>query len=1256
MADRGTMVPRAHRAPLSDTTKQVVNSSSKQLEKPFRSQDSDVHPLRAHPAKPNVRPTSGSSSRSRPTSLVSKAMGSTAKVPSNHRLSAISQDDSEPGKRDSQFSHSSGTSSGNRKTHIGPWELGKTLGKGSAARVRLARHQTTQDLVAVKIMAKHNTYLTMAGSLAELDKWDRNREEYTTERHMPLTIEREVAILKLIDHPGIVKLHDIWENRCEIYLVMEYMDAGDLFAYVNSHGPLGEEEMMYYFRQILTALDHVHSFHICHRDLKPENILMTADNRVKIADFGMAAMQQSPNHSLKTSCGSPHYAAPELVSRKQYRGDKVDIWSLGVILYACMCAQLPFDDPHGNVPRLLAKSAKGEYYMPDWLPEGSRDLIDRMLQIDPNKRISSRRIWQHPMVQRYDYLDDYNDGGRTLKSRNTERCRPVMPEDLDMPTLRQLKAMWHTFSEKHLAMQLMSPEPNDQKMFYWLLCEYKERQLENFATGLTHSSSDYHHLRPVHWKKKYTTAEFPSRYGRTPSRFTVISNVASDQGNDWVDATTDGGGTIQSYDPYKSSLVMDDDIVASRANIVIHRNNSSAKGSSRSSRLRRARSGSLRSSSTCTRLGKGGRHITAAASVRASRRSLGSVKSGDGGPYLRPASRHKRGVDFSRVRQNSARPRDDHVPHAPASIAGDDSTYDRDFKSPIGSMRQSQLARRTGGKAAAYTQSLANVNRPKTDGWLYTEEMDLFTSSIAKDCDEAFNSSLLIPQSYMEEDSFEPSPAGNGRRISVASAPANATAPTTITSAATDAPDETSSWNSRPLPPAPPMTDSVRHEIKMAKRRAERRKDQAPEVSNHATLMATAANCTTGSNLSAPTDESDLRAVSAPIYSQFSTQWGKDTIPLPSISERQKEDSRSSHKPRTVSAPTQSSKSRPHAAKERAGLDYLAHQENTIRVVTSPSALPAPLNIPRKASRNVNAPPKPRQEPGLRRESVNVKVGRQETIPEEPLTPTQEDSPIPAKKKSSWFKRNSKDKDDAFTTKAGSVSSTTDFVTCTDTTSTAAAPIPPARRKKSFSLAFWRTPKDPAYMQLANAGCDVEDATLRGPTRRSSRSIRPGRDKESKVEDEYVNRNVETHQNWLARLFRVKPVVKHLCFSSTRRRARQEIAFLLRDWRKYGVRDIQIDKERCIVFGRVAKKNLLNLRPVSFAAEIMTVIEHGRRGPLCIARFTQEKGAASSFHTVVDTTETVMASRSLLVTDKRRAKMMINTLNVGGPSDRERRS
>lgn len=243
-------------------------------------------------------------------------------------------------------------------------------------------------------------------------------------------------------------------------MVLEYVDGGELFAAITANGRLSEPQAIRYFRQIIAAVRYCHELNICHRDLKPENILLTKDGQIKIADFGMAALHQSPGHKLKTSCGSPHYAAPEVVKGGAYRGDKTDIWSIGVILYATLAGKLPFDtDATGDdlVRALVPKIKKGVYEMPeDFSPEAT-DLIWRMLQVNPRDRITMGQIWRHSVVRKYAWLDDHDipflspsvkEGGGLLLRRS----------DISKELLGHLRSLWHRLSEKQLIDALLSQE------------------------------------------------------------------------------------------------------------------------------------------------------------------------------------------------------------------------------------------------------------------------------------------------------------------------------------------------------------------------------------------------------------------------------------------------------------------------------------------------------------------------------------------------------------------------------------------------------------------------------------------------------------------------------------------------------------------------------------------------------------------------------------------------------------------------------
>lgn len=243
-------------------------------------------------------------------------------------------------------------------------------------------------------------------------------------------------------------------------MVLEFVDGGELFGVITANGKLTEVAAVTYLRQILAGVGYCHSLNICHRDLKPENILLTGDGQIKIADFGMAALHQSPEHQLKTSCGSPHYAAPEVVGGVTYRGDKADIWSIGVILYATLAGKLPFDadaSEKGWMDDLLKKIRRGSYHMPSGLSPEMCDLIWRLLQVKPKDRITMSQIWRHPAVRQHDYLDDY-DSGRNLLSPSLKHCtHPVLRRnDINKELLSHLRALWHGLTEKQIMDALLS--------------------------------------------------------------------------------------------------------------------------------------------------------------------------------------------------------------------------------------------------------------------------------------------------------------------------------------------------------------------------------------------------------------------------------------------------------------------------------------------------------------------------------------------------------------------------------------------------------------------------------------------------------------------------------------------------------------------------------------------------------------------------------------------------------------------------------
>lgn len=210
-------------------------------------------------------------------------------------------------------------------------------------------------------------------------------------------IRREIQNLKLFRHPHIIKLYQVISTPTDIFMIMEFVSGGELFDYIVKQGKLHESEARQFFQQIISGVDYCHRHMIVHRDLKPENLLLDHNMHVKIADFGLSNMMMD-GEFLRTSCGSPNYAAPEVISGKLYAGPEVDIWSCGVILYALLCGTLPFDDEH--VPTLFRKIKSGIFPIPEYLNKPVVSLLCQMLQVDPLKRATVEEIKKHDWFQK----------------------------------------------------------------------------------------------------------------------------------------------------------------------------------------------------------------------------------------------------------------------------------------------------------------------------------------------------------------------------------------------------------------------------------------------------------------------------------------------------------------------------------------------------------------------------------------------------------------------------------------------------------------------------------------------------------------------------------------------------------------------------------------------------------------------------------------------------------------------------------------
>lgn len=302
----------------------------------------------------------------------------------NHRIGMSSSTSSR--------THQSGRTRGLEEPRIGKYKLLKTIGKGNFAKVKLAKHIPTGVEVAIKIIDK------TALNQSSLQK-----------------LFREVRIMKQLDHPNIVKLYQVIENETTLYLVMEYASGGELFDYLVAHGRMKEKEARAKFRQIVSAVQYLHSKNVIHRDLKAENLLLDADMNIKIADFGFSNTFSAGN-KLDTFCGSPPYAAPELFQGKKYDGPEVDVWSLGVILYTLVSGSLPFDGQ--NLKELRERVLRGKYRIPFYMSTDCENLLKKFLVLNPARRGTLEMIMRDKWINmgyEEDELKPYKEPSKDVR-------------------------------------------------------------------------------------------------------------------------------------------------------------------------------------------------------------------------------------------------------------------------------------------------------------------------------------------------------------------------------------------------------------------------------------------------------------------------------------------------------------------------------------------------------------------------------------------------------------------------------------------------------------------------------------------------------------------------------------------------------------------------------------------------------------------------------------------------------------------------
>ena len=283
-----------------------------------------------------------------------------------------------------------------KQTTFGDYMIKETIGKGTFSKVKLGINKITGEKVAIKILDKTKI----------LEKEDLDR------------IIREMSILSKMDHENVIKVFQIFEDSKNFLIIMEYCEGGELFNYIVKKGRLPEKEASFFFYQIINGVEYIFSKGIAHRDLKPENLLLNKNNVIKIIDFGLSNFYDG-EHNLVTPCGSPCYASPEMVSGNDYNGFNIDIWAIGIILFAMICGYLPFEDPEND--KLFDQILKAELDFPSHVSELCKDLIKKILVTDPNKRITISKIKEHNF-----YLmgkETYNEIFNKQKNQNTIKLK-----------------------------------------------------------------------------------------------------------------------------------------------------------------------------------------------------------------------------------------------------------------------------------------------------------------------------------------------------------------------------------------------------------------------------------------------------------------------------------------------------------------------------------------------------------------------------------------------------------------------------------------------------------------------------------------------------------------------------------------------------------------------------------------------------------------------------------------------------------------
>lgn len=1098
----------------------------------------------------------------------------------NKRLSAIADEAAMASKRASQASTTSNASTATkdrRKTHIGPWQLGKTLGKGATGRVRLARHTGTGKMAAVKIISKKCDTLAKSQSVAQM-KQTEAPQEVVGQRPIPFSIEREIVVLKLIEHENIVNLYDIWENRGEIYLIMEYVEGGELFQYVSKYGRLPEQEAVRLFRQIIASLSYCHRFNVCHRDLKPENLLLDKDRNIKLADFGMAALQPE-GRWLSTSCGSPHYAAPEIIHGQPYRGTQVDIWSCGIILYAMISGTLPFDG--GDLGRTLRAIKKGTYRLPRSISPEAAQMIDRILQQDPEQRITLQEIWEHPLLKKWEiYHKNILPEGKQLVGPppplHEDDCGEHITsrEGIDNEILRNLQTLWHGYNKADLIERLMSEEPNHERLFYRELMRFREEQREDYredyqGNTLQHSKSDYHHpIKPKKAARRAARGNAGNHY-RRGSQYSIVSDDGpGKRGSYYKKPAT--AGTNGSYDPYRASRTPVVDETGHSPTIIVRRSPSTTS-------LRHAAITRLQNevpdlpSFTSEELHMTAQQKKSCASAATSRSSITSTKRDREVPATLA---RKRSVIFQHNRQKSSGNATsgsnvtEPSHHASSNADSHWRPNSKDTNHGISEMQATPpMPRKLQGKRPRTPASELEFKKTRTTSGIWREDARKVSTELSKICEEAFNRSSVTSSDVSRS------------RLTTSR---GTDSPATAASVHQYAADAGGAIN-RSLPETPEQlnTGTALKELAGTRRRIiDNWGDSDPEA-----LAQILAKLDERIGLERmKMKQADQRAASDPTHAA--------TTPHPTSVRGQK-------LPSTTKMMDDLMDSRQDRAASDPGERKQGVNDGTVRLVSpnpmSPGVPLEPIQIRKKnkilmplnSLRGGSSESKQTTERGGYDPRIHTKR-ELDTIEEDPKSPKKKSNfgSTSAGRKWSWRgKRGFEQEDIAPTPLEKKLSQPFNNPeqavgkNCSDTTSNASGSKDGVvtsdevqgllESKKWFPKIFSRKEKvgipllatDHAIAQDEDNETESnESSEQQGKGKNVVRKSYPPATSVDAAAAASAVQPIQINQNWFAKFFHFKPASRVLMLQISKAKARKEIVKKLKEWRKYGIRDVVVEK------------------------------------------------------------------------------------------------